>query len=241
MRFLKSWALLLLIVTATAQAQDTTFAEKDTGSFFHADPKTGVVQNGKRLPESTLQRLRSDEAFWYANADLKKKAATEKSNASFWQWLFRQTWFFNLIWTVIIGSFIAVIFLFLMKSNISLFRKTARTIAADADPATLQNIFSIDYNIARNEALAQHDFQLAIRLHYLQTLTFLSKEKKVQYKEEYTNSDYLRQLQQTPHYGDFKKLTHHFEYAWYGKFQITPQAYQTIAQDFTTFKHNMGI
>ena len=89
--------------------------------------------------------------------------------------------------------------------------------------------------------MAQKNFHAAVRLHFLQVLAQLADKNLIQYKEGLTNSDYLQQLSETSYYADYKKLTHHFEYAWYGRFPINPELYNRIETDFTSFKNRMGI
>lgn len=233
--------MLFCMTIAVVKAQDTTTAAKDSGAFFHADKVVGaIVLNERAVPDTTVQRLRNDEAFWYANTSIKKKGDSEPHQYSFLQWLFRQAWFYNFLWALITVSFIAVIIVFLMKSNVQLFHKRATPLAG-IETGAQENIFSIHYEEALNKALLQNDFRLAVRLHYLQTLALLSGKNIIHYKDDFTNSDYLLQLRQTSHYTAFKKLTRHFEYAWYGEFTITPTAFKTIEADFAIFKSSMGV
>lgn len=242
MRVLKSWLLLVLVISVTAQAQDTsTQVEPTPDSVFQSKQSTGVRWQERSVPDSTLQRLRSDKAFWYANAALKKKENVQTNTPSFWQWLFGQRWLYHLLWAVMIGSFSVVLFIFLLKSNISLFQKKAVALPETGASENPETIFSIDYKRELEAAVHAGDFAAAIRLHYLQTLAGLSTKKVLQYKEEYPNSAYLQQLQQAPCYADFKKLTLHFEYAWYGKLPVSPQVYHAVAQEFLTFKQRMGL
>lgn len=243
MRVLKSWLLWVLVCTTAAQAQDTATIARDNSAVFRADKIAAVTTWKERsVPDTTLKRLRSDDAFWYANANLKKKAAAPgKEAGSFWQKLFAQAWFYNLLWAIIIVSFVAVIVVFLLKSNISLFQKKAAVIRENNLSEPAEDIFSIDYDKALRDAVAANDLPAAIRFQYLHTLTVLCAKKLIHYSSEHTNADYLLQLQHTPYYGGFKKLTRHFEYAWYGKFAVTSPMYEAIAQDFATFKNSMGV
>lgn len=242
MRILKSWVLLLLCFTIhQALAQDTAFSAGNKNAVFHADKATATVQLKERaVPDSMLQRLRKDETFWYANVNFKKQV-NQAQPVSFWQWLFQQQWFYNFLWLLIIGSFIAVVFLFLLKSNIQLFHKAATPIDAIKDAEVSETIFSIDFDAALQKALAATDYRLAVRLQYLQLLALLSGKNHIQYKEDFTNSDYLQQLQTSTCYEPFKKLTLHFEYTWYGKFELTSATYQSIAADFNHFKNSMSL
>lgn len=253
MRFLKSFIpFAFVFCISTSRAQDTAFlpqdtsyvaTEKDTTPIFQAERPSGtVVWQEHTIPDSTLQRLRRDEAFWYANAEFKHKTPPDGAGQqSFWFGLFRQQWFYNLLWAFIITSFIGVIVLFLMKSNPRLFRKKATTLTAIDEPLITENIFSINYTDEIKNAVAQKNFRAAVRLQYLYLLTILSGKELIRFKEGLTNSDYLMQLYPTPYYKGFKTLTRHFDYAWYGQFAIMADAYQTIETDFATFRNSMNI
>ena len=130
---------------------------------------------------------------------------------------------------------------FLLKSNPKLFRKKAAPVYANDEPQITENIFSINYDKELKKALAQNDYRTAVRLQYLQLLAQLSGKEVIQYQEGRTNSDYLVQLHPTPYYKGFKILTRHFDYAWYGQFPITGEAYQTIENDFATFRSSMSL
>jgi hypothetical protein len=233
------------VVVETTSAFDTTVADAGTSTTFSFDTISGATAMEAReriIPDTVLQRLHSDEAFWYANADI-KKAVSVKKEGSQWRlqdW-FAQEWFRGLLWAIIIGAFAAVLFLFFLRSDIRLFRKPAATIESGEEAALSKDIFSIDYAAELKNAIAQNNLRLAVRLHYLETLALLAGKGILQYKEESTNSDYLLQVYPTPHYAVFKKLTRHFEYAWYGQFEVGPEAYRNIETDFATFKNSMAI
>jgi hypothetical protein len=260
MRFLKSLAYLFCFLSAlpvlpaaaqdshvveTSTVLDTTVADAGASSTFLFDTVSGPTAMEAReriIPDTVLQRLRSDEAFWYANADIKKESSV-KQEGSRWrlQGWFAQEWFRGLLWAIIISAFAAVLFLFLLRSDIRLFRKPAATVESEEEAFISKDIFSIAYEAELQNAVALKNFRLAVRLQYLQTLVLLSGKGLLQYKEESTNSDYLMQVYATPYYGPFKKLTRHFEYVWYGQFEVGPDAYRNIETDFTTFKNSMDV
>jgi hypothetical protein len=131
--------------------------------------------------------------------------------------------------------------LFLLKSNPKLFRKKATAVYTNDELQITENIFSINYHEELKKALAQNEYRTAVRLQYLQLLAQLSGKELIEYQEGRTNSDYLVQLYSTPYYKGFKTLTRHFDYAWYGQFPITKEAYQTIETDFATFRSSMSL
>jgi hypothetical protein len=211
-------------------------------SLFHFDTITAGVAplRQQTIPESTLQRLHRDNAFWYANAAFEKKAPA-KRNLSFLQRLVMQEWFRNLLWAIIVCSFVVVLILFLMKSNITLFHKKPTVIQTAGESFFRENIFTINYESEISNAIQVGDFRLAVRLYYLQTLALLAGKNLIEYNDGFTNSDYVMQLRQSSYYGAFKKLTRHFEYTWYGHFPVTPDAFLNMEADFSTFKNSMEV
>jgi hypothetical protein len=213
-------------VLETTSVYDSAVSVPEISTSFSFDTISGVTETEAReriIPDTVLQRLHNDEAFWYANAELKKAVPVKKvKSRSLLQDWFTQEWFRGLLWAIITGSFVAVLFLFLLKSNIRLFRKPPVVIHEGEEASLSKDIFSIEYESELQTAVAQKNFRLAVRLQYLQTLVLLASKGLLQYKEESTNSDYLLQVYNTPHYALFKKLTLHFEYAWYGQFEVGP-------------------
>ncbi len=268
MRFLKSFYFVVMVLGAfTVRAQDgdsidllesvmppevaidslTEILEAPatvSDSFFVFDSITAAnvapVAN-RAVPDSVLRRLRADDAFWYANADFtKKEEALKPQKESGLRRLFEQEWFRNLLWAIIIGGFITVLVLFLVKSNIRLFHRAPAAVAKTDESVFDENIFSIDYKSEISKAVQKENYRLAVRLYFLETLKHLTDTNHIQYKDDLTNSDYLFQLRNTAYHAPFKNLTRHFEYTWYGQFGITPAIYTAIESDFTAFKKKHG-
>ena len=95
------------------------------------------------------------------------------------------------------------------------------------------------YRQELEKAIANQNYRLGVRLMYLHVLRMFSEKNIIQYKIERTNSDYLLQLFNTSYYKDFFRLTRNFEYVWYGKFDITPAAFEIIRQDHSKIKSQL--
>ncbi|MCH5716784.1 DUF4129 domain-containing protein [Niabella hibiscisoli] len=119
-------------------------------------------------------------------------------------------------------------------------QKKPAAIRAVASEALPEDIFSIDYTAAIQQALDNQNYRLAIRLHYLQVLKKLSEKDIIHYQPDKTNFDYLLQTRSTPHYSDFSGLTRQYEYSWYGLFPISPAQYEQVDQLFTNFHKKIG-
>lgn len=190
----------------------------------------------RKVPDSVIASVKSQDAFWYADRDFKKKEENQPQGG--WNWMISQSWFSTLIWTIIIGGFASVIIWFLISSNVKLFSKKVKTIAGgDQVP---ENIFEINYNEEISNAMRQGNYRLAVRLHFLRLLKHLSEKNAIQYKEDATNFDYLLQLKNSSYYNGFFKVTRYYEYAWYGGFLVNEDLYKTIKSDFDSLDTQLG-
>lgn len=237
---------LFFFATATAVAQeappvmDTVISQvttvQDTESYFDKMYDGGPVA-ARSVPDSTVQRLKKDEDYWYANtAPERQKSKVIEPHKERW---YQQKWFANLLWFLLIGTFVAILIWFLASSNIQLFRRKASAIYHENETAEEENIFSLNYEKEIQKAIAHQNFRLAIRLWYLQTLKELADRNIIQYKQERTNSDYVLQLYNTPYHKNFFHLTRNFEYTWYGKFAVSADSFALLQKDFQTFQQQL--
>ena len=188
------------------------------------------------VSKRVLDSLLADEDYWYANVAPQKKKAEEPRTGG--DSLFRQRWFRDLLWFLILGSFIGVVIWYLISSNILLFRRKAKNIAAEeGEEVVTDDIFSFSYEKEIEKAVAARNYRLAVRLRYLQLLKLLSEKGRIDYRYGRTNHDYVLQLYKTPYYRDFSRLTRNFEYTWYGQFDLSAEAYEMMRHDFSTFQN----
>ena len=192
----------------------------------------------KVAPEKEKE-IRKDDAFWYADKTPERKKQREAGEPFFVK-LLRQPWVRNLLWALVVGGFICVLIWFVIASDIRLFRRRTPPVAQeDEEIAHTENIFDIDYEREIGKAIGQGNFRMAVRLHYLQVLKWLSVKELIRFRQERTNSEYLLQLYNTDYYREFFRLTRHFEYTWYGQFTLSPAQYDTISEDFAAFKQKL--
>ena len=248
------WGLLFLSINTIAQNgiedsitnSDTTFIADSTfeEEVDETVPKFDSLTSSTipfyipvEIHDSVLQNLKKDEAFWYANKLPKRqKPVAVDPNKNYSEPFYLQNWFQTLLWVFIITAFVAVVIWFLVASDVRLFRKKAISLLSEKDITLIEDIFSINYDKELEKAVAENDYRLAVRLMYLNILRLFSERNIIQYKIEKTNSDYLMQLNNTPYYQDFFRLTRNFEYVWYGQFDISSAAFQMIRKDHTKLK-----
>lgn len=198
----------------------------------------------RKLPPGYAEDLRKDGDFWYAGKDFREKEVRKKKEElppREYTPFMQRSWVQTLLWIIIIGGFAFAIMWYLMDNNAGLFRRRNRAIARDeAVPDEIpEDIFAIQYQREIEKAVAQGQYRLAIRLHFLQMLKNLSEKQLITYKQDKTNLDYLMEMSARPYYPAFFRLTRHFEYSWYGHFDVAEEVYRQIAGEFRAFENQI--
>jgi hypothetical protein len=230
---LKSYFVIFLLCFSClfpCAAQDSTGLEPNK--------KERIIIEKRKVPDSVLQRLRSDDDYWYIHQQVVKKkeqriTPTREDN------LLAKKWFRSLMWVLIIGGFVAVMIWYLAVSNIRIFRTSGKKIKDDEELIS-EDIFSINYDLEIDDAIRAKNFRKAVRLFYLQVLKKMSDNGIIEFKPQQTNTFYLHQLKNTGYYSTFSRLTRNFEYTWYGGFTMTPETFSSIQNDFLQFKKSLG-
>ena len=119
---------------------------------------------------------------------------------------------------------VAIIKLFGLKGR-DVFYRNSKNISNDFDYLE-ENIHTVDFEKLLKEALAKNDFKLAIRVTYLRTLKLLSDRMVVEWEAGKTNYEYLYEIDQPTLREPFRTISYHFDYAWYGDFEVNEQNYQ---------------
>lgn len=232
-------------VSTTDESEET---KKFSLVFNQKDSSTQAFDSeqlhSKEIPDSILQKMRSDDAFWYVNAGKDKQGEKKPEEQLSWfekfmMWLFNtfsKGWGKIILWMIIIGSFLGLLVWLINSGEMGLFTPASmrlnkgRSLTQDDE-----NIFETDFPAAINSAVKAGDYRLAVRLHFLQVLRKLSEREVIQYSQGKTNFDYLLKLQPTGYYKDFAQVTRIYEYVWYGKFLPDENSYRIVEKQFNDF------
>jgi uncharacterized protein DUF4129 len=222
--------------TSSVQVTTDTTVTEEVPNYF--DNKNGIGSldtiDLRHVPGYVMDSLKNDDAFWYANTRFKKKIEKENASSGTPRWVKTLTWIF------IVGAFFAALIWYLATSNILIFAKRRKHIGKDkGEGESSEDIFSINYRLQIEKAIQAEDYRLATRLMFLRLLRNLSNRNLIQYRQGRTNLEYLAQLYSTSYYNDFFRLTRTYEYAWYGKFDVSRDAFQTIRKDFENFDQQL--
>jgi hypothetical protein len=232
----------------------------DTSQYFfnwknyYNDPFINKkIKQGHSVDEE-VSALKKQDDFWYIPA-IEKMETRLKTDPKFRDSLINaqnrelkddrddsllnQSWFNLLIWIIIIGIFVAAVIYFLAQNKISIFSKTSEATAYEEESEEHEDIFRISYSKLIQSAEKEKNHRVAIRLMFLQTLKAMSESGIIHYQPDYTNLDYLQQLNQSKYYNEFFEVMRSYEYVWYGKFDISTEQYTAVKNDFIKLQHKI--
>lgn len=99
-----------------------------------------------------------------------------------------------------------------------------------------ENIYEINFEQQIEQAVAQGNYRLAVRLLYLRCLRQLDEAGLINWQIDKTNTVYVNELTDAEQRSAFKLLTRQFEFAWYGGFRVDAGTYQYVSGLFNNFK-----
>ena len=210
--------------------------------------------NQRQLIDAEVDALKKDDDFWYIPV-IEKLETRLKNDPKFRDSLLRvsdhelmderetsflyQPWFTTLMWIIIIGIFAAAVIYFLAQNKINIFSRESISSAGDEHDEDEEDIFHLSYTKLIQNAEKGKDYRGAIRLMFLQTLKLLSDINAIHYQPDYTNFDYLQQLNSSKHHDGFFDVMRNYEYVWYGKFDISTEQYTAIKNKFLKLQHKI--
>ncbi len=217
------------------------YQQDDKNYFLYTWETDSLEVIQRTVPGDHIKKMQKEDAFWYANRDIKPEVPNKKTpTRSTYVPLGQRQWFQVLLWLVIIGSFAAILGMYLAGSNVSLFQRKPVILNNDNGSDEIpDDIFAINYQKEIDKAAANGNYRLAIRLLFLRMLKQLSERNIIQYKHDRTNFDYLVQMRPTSYYNHFFRITRNYEYSWYGKFPVSEDAYKIIRNDFSQFDRQL--
>lgn len=236
-----TWAKMLM-VALLAVLFDGSFT---ASAQSKVPPKTVVAPDDRspvqvRYPEpDRLRELQTDRNYQYG----RDAPPPENPLARFLSWLWRKIGellsskaYQNVGQYVVLAAIAGLVIYLLAKAEVLgfLFPKRAQSSPLDYENLA-ENIHGIDFDTAVDEAVAQRNYRLAVRLLYLQTLKHLTDADRIQYKPDKTNRQYVHELANSPLQTDFETLTRQFEFAWYGDFPVDETRFGAIHQQFQSF------
>jgi hypothetical protein len=143
-----------------------------------------------------------------------------------------------LAWVLLIA--IALFIAYSIISNwgdINLFVRKSKTSTASVDEESTSE--EIDWQGLYLKARQDGDMRMMIRYSFLGILQLLRDKRLIEYRDDKTNFDYLRELKTTEFKQLFKRMTRVYEHVWYGELQLSETIVTDYLQTFTVFREQL--
>ncbi len=235
------WLAGILLICRTGLGQKAT----DSLPGAKVKPATVALAPDDRSPirvrypkADALRDLQTDRNYRYD----REAPPPENPFAKFWAWLqewinqFLQSKAYENIWQyVLLVAIAGLVVYWLRKAEVLGVLFPGKTQPADLAYETLtEDIHTLDFGVAIDEAVSQRNYRLAVRLLYLQTLKRLTDAGLIDYKPDKTNRQYVHELS-APRQAGFEGLTRQFEFVWYGDFPVDETRFRAIQEQFYQF------
>lgn len=231
------------VVTDTVQVEayetDTSYNDEayDTEEEENLQPDTLLSSTVVYYNRDSLRMLQNDKNLKYIQRldtllrQWQNEQKKEKPSGTNWFAFFQLLKL--LLWVLVIGGVLYLIFrLFLSEKG--LFAATARKKQLLQHEEEITDEDSLAARIREAEKKGQ--YRIAVRYSYLRALQTIAAKGWLHLSPDKTNYQYLRELSNKTIRNDFARITLHYEYAWYGNFEVDAATYQTIQQEFQQFQ-----
>ena len=139
-----------------------------------------------------------------------------------------------LVGALLIGALIFIIVKLVTEGNIN-FKRNRKikpgSVTYDLDKIE-ENLPDVELKTPIQQAIADGNFPLAVRLYYLAIIQELSAKEIISWKREKTNFEYIREMRGHNLSTDFRNVTQIFERVWYGDKEIDEVNFRAIQPAF---------
>jgi hypothetical protein len=204
---------------------------------------TNLYARNAYMPADSVNILKSNDKLAYIqrlDSLLEAKQRQEKpvkedntsSRSSGW-WNWDMDFLTPILWILGIAFVGVILYSLFLKDGV--FRRNSKTLNTVSEQVEEDVKPGTDMDRLIRQALQQRNYRLAIRYQYLNCLYKLADKGLVQFAADKTNYQYVNELTNAQQRNSFAELTLHYDYVWYGEFDIDESIYQKIEPGFTAF------
>jgi hypothetical protein len=252
--------ILLTFLSLNVSAQDSTFTTTTVDSVTTVDsaqvPYTAPVITGDTMLQADQLVIPGDSVSVMSNskdlvylkdldsllrdaqqqeiAEQKKQVKQNNNEGDSWLTRFFLSKITKYFFWVLGGAFILFILYRLFLSDGMFERRSASVKNEDEKPEAVHHSVAGYYPLI-DRAIANKNYRAAVRYLFLQTLQQLSDDKQIVLAPQKTNYQYLFELKDRELRNRFASLTLHYEYVWYGRFDLDEMTFDNIRNNFKNF------
>lgn len=137
--------------------------------------------------------------------------------------------------------FVLIIYLLFRMNFGSVFFRRKKSVSNVDLEIYDEDILHTNYEKLIQDAVVEKNYRLAVRFLYLNLLKKLAFKEIIHWEIDKTNKDYRNQTRSGLYGKSFENLTKHYEYVWYGQFQINTDFFYHINQDFSVLFQKLNV
>ena len=214
--------------------------------FLHPTPSPANPDN-RNISATQWQQLKVDKAFGYKNdKEIVSPPIKNKPNP-FEKLIMALLGFFGsnfgniLVWIIVICAAIYIIYRLAFTSDSFLFSRSKKMMNEQGQPQQEdEDIATTNWETLMQNAIKDNDVRPAVRYSYMWLLQMLQQRQLIQYRNDKTNYEYYTELNDTHYKQSFKQLSRQYEYAWYGRFSLPPDAFNEYLTLFNNVRKQLG-
>lgn len=199
----------------------------------------------RHFSSAAITGYKADQDFQYDRIIEPPKSVWDR----FWEWFWQKVAqtigsrqggrIFNIILILLAA---AILTFFIIKltgmQNSGLFGKKNTGNALDYSIHD-ENIHTINFDAAIQEAVDKKNYRVAVRLLYLQCLKLLTDRRLINWQVNKTNVTYVQELSGSTYQQSFRDLTFQFENNWYGDLPIEESEFIQVKDHFNQFNRQL--
>lgn len=208
--------LILLLGFSIANGADLT------NSYLKSKP------GGNSLDKKRWENLKDDYKYKSPKADTTRQKTGTPVRFSMYG---DAGWFKLIAWIIVFLIIGAIIYMLARFGFLGEKNKKNISIPFDINKEPT-DINDLDIDPLLIAALKNKDYRLAIRLKFLALLQLLNNNKRIIWKRNKTNREYIYELKDFKFHVMFRQLCLIYESAWYGNYPINEAGYQIAVEKF---------
>lgn len=196
----------------------------------------------RAVPDSVVRRMKQDKDFAYANNPAYWIREESENRNDKWfklvRWFRHNVWVTRFLYLFLGGIVLFAIYVIAIRNRLFVFYSSPRKILGREEEDIVSTGLGLDEKI--EAAVQEGNYRLAVRYMYLKTLKTANDKGFIKFTVRKTNQEYVRQLVGNPIAREFGFLTSAYEWTWYGGFEIRPDQFSAIREQYNLLNKKMG-
>ena len=146
-----------------------------------------------------------------------------------------------ILWLLVIGLIVYIIYSIVLSKDSFLFSRKSKALnTADEQEQTEDDLYGTNWEAMLQKAISNNDTRLSVRYCYMWLLQLLQDGQLIQYRTDKTNHEYYIELQESTYRQPFRQLSRQYEYAWYGNYPLSSDAFNEYLTLFNNLRNHIG-